>query len=107
MRSLESILFATDFQQASDDALNATARLATTFDSQVSVVHVMEPFSKGVIARMREEQKRSLMVPVRRRLEEQNVKIARYCIEMGSIASCIIEKSLEYDVWRFVLAYPE
>lgn len=107
MRSLESILFATDFQQASDDALNATARLATTFDSQVSVVHVMEPFSKGVIARMREEQKRSLMVPVRRRLEEQNVKIARHCIAIGSIASSIIEKSLEYDVDLIVLGAGE
>ncbi len=107
MRSLKSILFATDFQQASDDALNATARLATTFNSPVSVLHVMEPFSNGVIARIREEQKRSLMVPARRRLEEQNVKIARYCIKMGSIASSIIEKSLEYDVDLIVLGAGE
>ena len=107
MRSLASILFATDFQQASNDALNATARLATTFDSQVSVVHVMESLSKGVIVSMREEQKRSLMVLVRRRLEEQNVKIARYCIEMGSIASSIIEKSLEYDMDLIVLGAGE
>jgi nucleotide-binding universal stress UspA family protein len=107
MRSLESILFATDFQQASDDALNATARLATTFNSTVSVLHVMEPFSKGVIASIREEKKRSLMVPVRRRLEEQNVKIARYCIEMGSIASSILQKSLEYDVDLIVLGAGE
>jgi hypothetical protein len=78
MRSIKSILFATDLQQASNDALNATARLSTTFDSQVSVVHVMESLSKGVIASMREEQKRSLMVLVGRRFEEQNVKIARY-----------------------------
>ncbi len=65
MRTLQSILFATDFQQANDDALNATARLATIFNSQVSVLHVMEPFSKGVIARMREELKQSLLVPAK------------------------------------------
>ncbi len=107
MRSLKSILFATDFQQASNDALNATARLATTFDSQVSVIHVIESFSKRVIATMREEQKRALMMLVRRRLEEQNVNIARYCIEMGSIVSSIIEKSVEYDVDLIVLGAGE
>ena len=87
MRTLQSILFATDFQQANDDALNATARLATTFHSQVSVLHVMEPFSKGIIARMREELKQSHLVPAKHRLEEQDVKIAHYYIKMGSIAS--------------------
>ena len=107
MRKLQSILFATDFQHASEEALNATARLATTFNSQVSVLHVMEPVSKGVIARMREEQKRSLLVQVKHRLEEQDVKIANCYIKMGSIASSIISEALERDADLIVLGAGE
>jgi nucleotide-binding universal stress UspA family protein len=69
MQKIQSILFATDFRSSSDDALNATAKIATAFDSQVSVLHVMEPFLKGDVAGMWEHLTQSLMNPVKRRLD--------------------------------------
>lgn len=107
MRTLQSILFATDFQPASEDALNATARLATTFDSQVSVLHVMEHISKGVILRIREEQKHALLVPTKKRLEEQDVRISHCYIKFGSIASSIVSEALERDADLIVLGAGE
>ena len=107
MRTLQSILFATDFQRASDGALNATARLATTFDSQVSVLHVMEPLTKGVILRIREEQKHALLVPTKKRLEEQDVRISHCYVKFGSIASSIVSEALERDADLIVLGAGE
>lgn len=107
MKTLQSILFATDFRLTSEDALNATARLATTFNSQVSLLHVMELFSKGVVATMREQLKQSMLVPSKQRLEEQDVKVTHSYIKMGSIASSIISEAQERDVDLIVLGAGE
>jgi universal stress protein E len=103
MQKIQSILFATDFGSSSDDALNATAKIATAFDSQVSVLHVMEPFLKGDVAGMWEHLTQSLMNPVKRRLEMQGVAIAHCHIRIGSIANSIVSESVERDVDLIVL----
>ncbi len=103
MRTLQSILFATDFQPASEDALNATAKLATTFDSRVSILHVMESFSEGVIATFREQMKQSMMLPVQRRLVEHGVTVADASIIFGSTSSTIVSEAQARDVDLIVL----
>jgi universal stress protein E len=103
MQKIQSILFATDFRSSSDDALNATAKIATAFDSQVSVLHVMEPFLKGDVSGMWEHLTQSLLNPVKRRLEMQGVAIDHCHIRIGSIANSIVSESVERDVDLIVL----
>lgn len=43
MRMLQSLLFATDFHPATENAARVAAYLAGAFGTRVSVIHVVEP----------------------------------------------------------------
>jgi len=92
MRTLQSILLATDFRAASQAATEAAVRLAATFGSRVTVFHVLEPFPMWPVPP--QEQQRLLL----ERLASQQVKVGESLIGVGPAADTIVKKADELDV---------
>lgn len=102
MRMLQSILLATDFRPASEDALNVAAQLATAFGSQVSTLHVVEP--TGAAAQLYQLQcGEKCMRGVLTRLAEQQVTVAQSTIRSGPLVSTIVSVAQEKDVDMIVV----
>lgn len=51
MKSLERIVIATDFSQASEDAKEMALRLARTFNSEILLIHVIPEFKDYPVAK--------------------------------------------------------
>ncbi len=97
MRKLHSILLATDFRPASDEAAKVAVQLVSTFDSRVTVLHVLEPVPHGQVAEhiqrnVAAEQLRELVG----RLSE-NVAIADSFVVTGPPADTIVQKANAID----------
>lgn len=107
MRMLQSILLATDFRSASDDALNAAAKLATAFGSQVLVLHVLEHVPSTLHQIYRRQIGDMLLQQVLQRLTEQQVTVAQSTIRSGSLANTIVSVAQERDADLIVLGAGE
>ncbi len=107
MRTLQSILLATDFRPPSNDALNAAAKLATAFGSEVSVLHVLEPFTSSLHNSHRRQISEMLMRPELQRLTEQQVTVAQSSVKSGSPANTIVTVAQAWDVELIVLGAGE
>jgi len=106
MRMLQSILLATDFRPVSDEALNAAAQLATTFGSQVSVLHVVE--RTGAAANLYQLQCGEMyMHSVLKKLAGKQVMAAQSAVKSGSPANTIIDVAQEWNVDLIVLGAGE
>jgi nucleotide-binding universal stress UspA family protein len=106
MRTLQSILLATDFRPASDDALNAAAQLATMFGSHVSVLHVVEP--AGAAAELYGLQcGETFMQPVLQNLAGKQVTVAQSAVKSGSPANAIVNVAQEWNIDLIVLGAGE
>jgi nucleotide-binding universal stress UspA family protein len=103
MRTLQSILLATDFQPESDEALNTAIQLATAFGSQVSVLCVLEDLKGFVRNFYRQKTAERLMQPVLQRLAEQQVTVAQSSIKFGTTATTIVDAAQEGNVDLVVL----
>ena len=107
MRTLQSILLATDFRPVCDDALNAAALLVTAFGSQVSVLHVLEDFRSSIHNFNRRTISNIILQPVLKRLAEQQVTVAQSAIKSGPIAHTIFSVAQEWEVDLIVLGAGE
>jgi nucleotide-binding universal stress UspA family protein len=106
MRMLQSILLATDFRPVCDDALNASAQLATTFGSRVSVLHVVEP--TGAAAHLYGLQRgEKFMQPVLQKLAGKQVMVAQSAVRSGSPANTIVDVAQEWNVDLIVVGAGE
>jgi nucleotide-binding universal stress UspA family protein len=108
MRGLDSILLATDFRPASQQAARVAARLASTFGSRVSLLHVLEPLPGWPVALHQEREQ--VTRPLRELAEElaaQKVEVAPAPVLIGPVALTIVRKAAEVDADLIVLGAGE
>ncbi len=96
MRMLKSILLATDFRQASQEAAKVAVELAKAFGSRVTLLHVIEPAPNWPLA-LHEEGKQGPLQEVSAALVAQNVQVVESSIVVGSPANTILNKAQEMD----------
>jgi nucleotide-binding universal stress UspA family protein len=102
--ALQSILLATDFRPACQEAVQAAARLASAFGSRVSLLHVFEPLPWWPDApRAIQEQAAALLRQVAADLTAQNVAVAEPLTEVGSPGDTIVRKAQDLDVDLIVM----
>jgi universal stress protein E len=103
MRTLQTILLATDFRSVSKDALDAVAQLALSFGSQVSVLHVMQDIPLATQESYQRRIEILLMQPVLQRLAEKHVTVSQSSIRSGPVVSTIVDTAQEWDVDLIVI----
>ncbi|MBI3467461.1 MAG: universal stress protein [Planctomycetes bacterium] len=99
MHVLRSILLATDLWPLNSEPESAAVRLATEFDSQTSLLHVLEPMPHWPVTLDQEQQQAAgLLQQVAERLASQHIKIAGTHVVVGSAADMIVQRAREIDV---------
>ena len=96
MRSLQSILLATDFRPASYEAVKVAERLASAFGSHATLLHVLEPQPSWPFSLRKEE----VVGPLRKvaaQLSSQEVGVAEPVVMEGPIADTIVRKAQKID----------
>lgn len=98
MRKLQSILLATDFRPASQEAVRVAVQLASAFGSRVTLLHVLEPLPSWPVA-LHEQQQQAAgpLNEVSQQLAAQNVQVAESSIVVGPPADTIVRKANEID----------
>lgn len=105
MKTLKSILFATDFAPESYHSLNVVMSLARAFDSQVDVLHVIEPLrhfetpalQHSFLQHAKHEFQEKLN-SVQAELEKRSVWIGGCAIAVGSVSDSIVSAASEKDI---------
>jgi nucleotide-binding universal stress UspA family protein len=98
MRSLQSILFATDFLPATPDVEKIATHLATVFDSHVTLLHVIDPkVTDPEGMHHRREASAARLREVSEQLALYNVVIDESAIAVGPPADTIVHKAREID----------
>jgi nucleotide-binding universal stress UspA family protein len=94
MKTLQSILLATDFRPASQAAAQAAARLASVFGSRVTALHVLAPMPEWPVAlHVLTERAEDALQAVRRELSASGVIVTEALIEVGPPADTIVRKA--------------
>ena len=106
MRMLQSILLATDFHHTNDAAVDAVVKLATLFDSSVSLLNVVEPTHPTVQVTRQQNAERHLR-ELSKRLEENQVNVAWATAHVGSPAHTIVNVAQEHCVDLIVIGAGE
>lgn len=91
MRKLQSILLATDFRPASQDAANVASQLVSAFNSRVTILHVLERHPTWPVS-PQEQQELFL-----KHLAKQKVDVTNVQIGAGPPADTIVRKANEID----------
>jgi nucleotide-binding universal stress UspA family protein len=95
---LQSVLFATDFLPATADVQRVATRLATVFDSHVTLLHVLDPSLTSPDGLLHQREHAAVCM---RELAEQlalyKVMIDESAIAVGSPADVIVRKAQEID----------
>lgn len=97
MRMLKSILLAVECRRPDDDVVEAAVRLATAFDSQVSLLHVVEQ-THPALELYRIQNAEEHLSELTSRLAKRGVTVARSIVRSGSPAHTIINVAQEHDV---------
>jgi nucleotide-binding universal stress UspA family protein len=105
MRFLRSILFATDFHAACQEAATeAVVRLASVFDSRVTLFHVVEPLPSWPLAHQpNRELATEPLGELAEELERRGVTVADSSIAIGPGAHTILRRAVEIDADLIVL----
>jgi universal stress protein E len=108
MRMLHSMLLATDFRPASEEAADVAVRLATTFGSRVTLLHVLEPVPEwpAALAGEREEAAAALQ-EMGQKLAAQKVLVVESSVPVGPPADTIVRKAEEIDAELIVIGAGE
>ena len=108
MRMLQSILLATDFRPASQDAVRATIRLASAFGSHVTLLHVLESVLTSRAALQQEQIYADLALrEVAEQLAAQKITVAGSLIVTGPAADTIVRQAHEIDADLVVIGAGE
>jgi nucleotide-binding universal stress UspA family protein len=96
---LRSILLATDFRPAGEEAARVAVRLATAFGSRVSPLHVIEPIPSWPVAlHLFQDQASGQLRQVADDLAAQKVTVADPLVAVGPPGDTIVQKAQELDV---------
>lgn len=95
MHMLQSILLATDFGPASQEAAKVAVKLAPTFESYVRLLHVNKPIPNWKLEHQ-EEATRGPLEKVTAEFVKQNVRVDSF-VAAGSPAHSILSKAQEID----------
>lgn len=98
MRTLKSILLATDFRQASDEAASVAVQLASKFNSRVTLLHALDPRPSWPL--WLDELREQAAIPLRamaERLTDQSVQIAETKVAIGPLAITIVQTAKDMD----------
>jgi nucleotide-binding universal stress UspA family protein len=97
MKNLHSILFATDFRPASRDAAEVAARLAASFASHVTLLHVLEPMphTQPALMHMNREHATGQLRELAGHLTGQGVVLDETATAVGHPADVITRKADE------------
>src|SRR5690348_7346445 len=99
MSLLRSILLATDFRPASEQAAEAAVRLASAFGSRVSLLHVLEPLPSWPVALHGfQDQAAVLLRQLAEGLTARGVTVADPVIAVGPPGNTIVRKAQELEV---------
>lgn len=98
MRTLKTILLATDLLPASQEVAQTAAQLATTFGARVTVLHVLEPMPHrpDTLQEYRQQVAGSLH-EFTERLRAQQVEVADSVVVVGSPADTIVRHADDID----------
>jgi nucleotide-binding universal stress UspA family protein len=96
MRILKSILLATDLRPASQEAAKVAVKLASAFESRVTLLHVIEPLPNWPVE-LHEREKEGPLREVAAELAGQKVEVAESSIVVGPPANTILDKAQEID----------
>jgi nucleotide-binding universal stress UspA family protein len=98
MRKLQSILFATDFQAASRDAVPVVMQLADLFDSRITLLHVIgsSDMWPDLVHHYRET-KAGEMHDLAQRFAQHDILVDETVINVGNPADAIVRKAEEID----------
>ena len=101
MGTLRSILLATDFRLSSQGAAEATARLATTFGSRVTALHVREQFLSWPVSPFENQ---DLLTE---QLVARKVDLKEFLLHTGPPADTVVRKAQELEVDLLVIGAGE
>ena len=101
MGPLRSILLATDYRLASQGAAEATVRLATTFGSRVTALHVREEFLSWPVSPFENQDRLS------GQLVAQKVELSEFLFHAGPPADTVVGKAQELEVDLLVIGAGE
>lgn len=92
MQTMKTILFATDLRPASREAAKPLAKLASTFGTQVVLLHVIEPLPHWPIEAQQQEKQESL-AQLAAELREKGVAAADPRLVVGPPAHTIVREA--------------
>src|SRR5262245_49146429 len=101
MGTLRSILLATDFSLSSQGAAEATVRVATTFGSRVTVLHVREEFLTWPGPPLENQDR------LTEQLVAQKVDLNEFLLHAGPPADTVVRKAQELEVDLVVIGAGE
>src|SRR5262245_529059 len=97
MGTLRSILLATDYRQSSQGAAEATVRLATTFGSRVTALHVREERHTWPVTPFENQDR------LTQQLVAQKVDLSEFLFHAGPPADTVVSKAQELEVDLLVI----
>lgn len=110
MKTLKSILFAIDVTPASRESLKTVIKLASVFNAEVHVLHVIEPlrhFKNAALqhlhTRYERQRTQELLQAVEKELVEQGVNFNRCTEVAGSVSDSIISMASQLAAELIVL----
>ncbi|HJZ55411.1 MAG TPA: universal stress protein [Gemmataceae bacterium] len=98
---LRSILLATDYRLSSQGAAEATVRLATTFGSRVTALHVREEFLTWPVSPFENQDR------LTEQLVAQKVNLNEFLLHAGPPADTVVRKAQELEVDLLVIGAGE
>lgn len=100
MRILQKILFPTDFGASAEHAIGTVVKLASTFNSQLILLHVIPGFAEDLPVPMEQAREASArhLDRLKSRLEKQGVVVGAEIVTNGSLFDQIAHFAYEQDV---------
>jgi nucleotide-binding universal stress UspA family protein len=97
------LLFATDFQPATNHAAQVAAYLTKAFDMQTTALHVVDSSLPDVIRRIRQAEGASMLEDLKLHFARLETPLAGVAVAVNPIADAIVQKATEINADVIVL----